>query len=259
MSGYDAADGIADKTARQRLTDTELNRIAGGAYCFVEPDGAGFDMRDMAIELIGRRATIAALPIAPPASLQATGYDAATVELLPCQVCGGRGEVRTSRDGEATFVRCVVCGFSGPVVITDNQPEAEAIAAWNLRALPLAPPAPLQVTADDVALIELTAADLDNLEVAARSTWDAGCLAALIRCAPALVALARRAAPAVHETVLDRLRDMLALVDEIDIYQKRPERGEWGVECACCMGELLDDERERIAAARAALNREGNG
>ena len=40
---------------QNRLTDTELKLIAGGAYSFVKPYGAGFMMRDMAIELIERR------------------------------------------------------------------------------------------------------------------------------------------------------------------------------------------------------------
>ena len=37
------------------------------------------------------------------------------------------------------------------------------------------------------------------------------------------------------------------IITEIDDYMKRPERGDWGVECACCMGELLDDDRDAIA------------
>lgn len=37
------------------------------------------------------------------------------------------------------------------------------------------------------------------------------------------------------------------IITEIDDYMKRPERGDWGVECACCMGKLLDDDRDAIA------------
>ena len=37
------------------------------------------------------------------------------------------------------------------------------------------------------------------------------------------------------------------IITEIDDYMRRPERGDWGVECACCMGELLDDDRDAIA------------
>ena len=43
------------------------------------------------------------------------------------------------------------------------------------------------------------------------------------------------------------------IIAEIDAYQKDPERGEFGVECACCMGELLDDDRETLASIDAAL------
>jgi len=46
---------------------------------------------------------------------------------------------------------------------------------------------------------------------------------------------------------------LLALVDETDAYQKRPESGDWGVECACCMGELFQDDRAAIETARQAL------
>jgi len=38
---------------------------------------------------------------------------------------------------------------------------------------------------------------------------------------------------------------------ERDAYQNRPERGDWGVECACCMGEMFDAE-DRAKIARLA-------
>lgn len=35
---------------------------------------------------------------------------------------------------------------------------------------------------------------------------------------------------------------------EWDAYQKRPERGDYGVECACCMGEMFDaEDRDMVA------------
>jgi hypothetical protein len=50
---------------------------------------------------------------------------------------------------------------------------------------------------------------------------------------------------------------LLAVIDETDSYQKRPGNGDWGVECACCMGELFDGaDRIRINIARAALTGE---
>jgi hypothetical protein len=60
---------------------------------------------------------------------------------------------------------------------------------------------------------------------------------------------------------IERLRSagaaLLAVIDETDSYQKRPGNGEWGVECACCMGELFDGtDRIRINIARAALTGE---
>lgn len=59
----------------------------------------------------------------------------------------------------------------------------------------------------------------------------------------------------------DELRKALAgtvkLLDEIHEYQKRPDRGAWGVECALCMGELIESaEITIIEAARAALSPE---
>ena len=51
------------------------------------------------------------------------------------------------------------------------------------------------------------------------------------------------------------LRAARKLIGEIDEYQKRPERGDYGVECACCMGELLDDDHDVIATIARALNR----
>jgi len=61
---------------------------------------------------------------------------------------------------------------------------------------------------------------------------------------------------------IERLRSagvaLLAVIDETDSYQKRPGNGDWGVECACCMGELFDGtDRIRINNARAALTDTG--
>jgi hypothetical protein len=54
--------------------------------------------------------------------------------------------------------------------------------------------------------------------------------------------------------LLEALEDLLAIVDEIDAYQKRPGNGDYGVECACCMGELFDWlDCKRIENARATL------
>jgi hypothetical protein len=50
------------------------------------------------------------------------------------------------------------------------------------------------------------------------------------------------------------LEELLAIVDEVDAYQKRPGNGDYGVECACCMGELFDWlDCKRIENARATL------
>lgn len=54
--------------------------------------------------------------------------------------------------------------------------------------------------------------------------------------------------------LLEALKAALIIIDEIDQYQKRPESGGWGVECACCMGELFDNgERQTIGQMRAAI------
>lgn len=55
-------------------------------------------------------------------------------------------------------------------------------------------------------------------------------------------------------------RGLLRLIDETDEYQKRPDSGAWGVECACCMGELFDgSDRVVIEQARQALQSIGSG
>lgn len=55
------------------------------------------------------------------------------------------------------------------------------------------------------------------------------------------------------ERLRGALRSARQIIAQIDEYMKRPDRGDWGVECACCMGELLDDDREAIARIDAAL------
>lgn len=49
------------------------------------------------------------------------------------------------------------------------------------------------------------------------------------------------------QSLEDALKKARHILYDIDEYQKRPERGDWGVECACCMGELLDDDRKDLA------------
>ena len=56
------------------------------------------------------------------------------------------------------------------------------------------------------------------------------------------------------ETVRNAGLILLKIVDETDEYQKRPESGDWGVECACCMGELFQCDRADIDTARTALS-----
>lgn len=51
-------------------------------------------------------------------------------------------------------------------------------------------------------------------------------------------------APAAISEALVKARKIIA---EIDEYQRKPERGHPDHECACCMGELLDDDRGTIA------------
>lgn len=61
-----------------------------------------------------------------------------------------------------------------------------------------------------------------------------------------------------HYQLLEALALAVEILDEIDAYQKRPESGDWGAECACCMGELFDNgEREKIAKMRDAITNAG--
>lgn len=54
------------------------------------------------------------------------------------------------------------------------------------------------------------------------------------------------------------LRKARQVIADIDDYMKRPGRGDWGEECACCMGEMLDDDREAIASIDATLSQHGS-
>lgn len=58
-----------------------------------------------------------------------------------------------------------------------------------------------------------------------------------------------------HSDLVEALRDARKIIADIDDYMKRPGRGDWGEECACCMGELLDDDRQAIAKIDAILTK----
>ena len=50
------------------------------------------------------------------------------------------------------------------------------------------------------------------------------------------------------------LANVLSLLTDLDEYMKRPEHGEYGVECAVCMGEWFEPgDRAAINEATAAL------
>lgn len=53
--------------------------------------------------------------------------------------------------------------------------------------------------------------------------------------------------------LVSALGEARRIIAEIDDYMKRPGRGDWGEECACCMGELLDDDRDAITKIDTAL------
>lgn len=78
---------------------------------------------------------------------------------------------------------------------------------------------------------------------------------------PATDAIMAILAPQATNSEVERLRGLAAWaakeLSEWDEYQKRPESGDWGVECACCMGEMFDaEDREKIAQL-AALAHQG--
>lgn len=62
-----------------------------------------------------------------------------------------------------------------------------------------------------------------------------------------------------HHRLIEALEKARKIIADIDDYMKRPSRGDWGEECACCMGELLDDDRDAIAKIDAALKEAGRG
>jgi hypothetical protein len=49
------------------------------------------------------------------------------------------------------------------------------------------------------------------------------------------------------------LSEARRIIADIDEYMQRPDRAGWGVECALCMGELLDDDREAISRIDVTL------
>lgn len=62
-----------------------------------------------------------------------------------------------------------------------------------------------------------------------------------------------------HHRLVEALEGARKIIADIDDYMKRPSRGDWGEECACCMGELLDDDRNAITKIDAALKEAGHG
>jgi len=72
------------------------------------------------------------------------------------------------------------------------------------------------------------------------------------------VALKIQAAFAEREArLVGALGEARRIITEIDDYMMRPERGDWGTECALCMGELLDDDRDALARIDTALSQAG--
>ena len=65
--------------------------------------------------------------------------------------------------------------------------------------------------------------------------------------------------PSVVQELVEALTAARKIIAEIDEYMKRPECGDYGVECALCMGELLDDDRQAIAKIDALLTRVKGG
>ena len=59
---------------------------------------------------------------------------------------------------------------------------------------------------------------------------------------------------AAQDGLVEALRAARRVIRELDQYQSDPRRGDYGVECACCMGELLDDHQDAIAQIDAALS-----
>ncbi|MCR4304962.1 MAG: hypothetical protein NUV63_12200 [Gallionella sp.] len=56
--------------------------------------------------------------------------------------------------------------------------------------------------------------------------------------------------------LLAALRDMVAIVEGVDEYQRHPDRGNPDTECACCMGEMFDmEEVDMVERARAAIKK----
>lgn len=49
---------------------------------------------------------------------------------------------------------------------------------------------------------------------------------------------------------------LVTFLSDADDLQNRPDRGDWGVECALCMGELVEDSEKRtLEAARSLLTK----
>lgn len=114
----------------------------------------------------------------------------ATEETIPCPA-GHTGTTLSNINIYGTWwVRCSECSWR-----TAGETEAEALTAWNTRAVNS------------------------------------------------------------HHDLIEALRAARKIIADIDDYMKRPSRGDWGEECACCMGELLDDDRDRITKIDAIITK----
>lgn len=73
---------------------------------------------------------------------------------------------------------------------------------------------------------------------------------------PCVLRRERDALQARVDALVEALTDARRIITDIEGYMARPERGDWGVECALCMGELFDDDREAIARIDAILSQD---
>ena len=184
-----------------------------------------------------------------------TGYDAATVALLPCPFCSGVATMQPWHGGAPTK-QLVSCsnedGNCEAAPAVTGETSAEAIAVWNRRALPIAPPAPLQE--DKISPVELSAMFGDSMplpvfdylfsdEAPKRSTAE---VRFALRKLGVLIPLAAPPAPLVTADdveLIDALRKAVSYYRANDWFESDTE--------------LLTEAAD--ALARAALNREGNG
>lgn len=208
--------------------------------------------------------------------------------LLPCPFCGGTS-VMTQKGQDQLTIKCESCAVARTqkvLLYSIEWLQDHMISHWNTRTHASSEADPQRKALEKLTMTNNSA--LQNTDGAGAiavlaavrhcaSSWEGEArLLGNVR-ASDIVRACNEALPAllpkgpVHRTPEDgpsidypsretntsvaaALMALLAILDSLDQYQKLPERGDWGVECICCRGEMFNKtDRAAIETARVMV------